>query len=193
VTFTVSPKVLDPSDASQFRDVILENDVIIDAIGGDKIADIGHLILDTTIEQAKKARPQGPPLSYIYCSGTWVHGDSKTDIISDRTPLDRPMPLTSWRIDIEQKAINSISSSFTANVIRPSLLYGGSGSLFGDIMFSSAKHGEIVWFGEEDARLSTIHREDLGEAFRLCAEKVSPTGSRTERCQLAVPDVKLSC
>lgn len=172
--------------------------MVIDAVGGDQIANIGHLILDTSIEQAKKARPQGPPLSYIYCSGeawrklygyrqvfgkltpiipyqtagTWVHGDSKTDIISDRSPLTRPMPLTSWRIDIEQKAISSISPSFTGNVIRPSLLYGGSGSLIGDVLYSSAKSGEIVWYGEESARMATIHKEDLGEALRLCAEKV---------------------
>lgn len=83
------------------------------------------------------------------------------------------MPLTAWRIDIEQKAISSISASFTANVIRPSMLYGGSGSLIGDVLFSSAKAGEVTWFGDENARMATIHKEDLGEAFRLCAEKVS--------------------
>jgi nucleoside-diphosphate-sugar epimerase len=83
------------------------------------------------------------------------------------------MPVTAWRIEIEQKAISSISQSFTANVIRPSLLYGGSGSLIGDILFASAKGGDIVWFGDENARMATIHKEDLGEAFRLCAEKVS--------------------
>lgn len=69
----VSPKVCDPSDASQYQDLIREVDVVIDAVGGDKIANIGHLILDTAIEQAKKARPQGPPLSYIYCSGRSSH------------------------------------------------------------------------------------------------------------------------
>lgn len=68
-SFTVSPKVCDPTDASQFRELIREVDVVIDAVGGDQIANIGHLILDTTIAEAKKARPQGPPLSYIYCSG----------------------------------------------------------------------------------------------------------------------------
>lgn len=109
----------------------------------------------------------------LLLTGTWVHGDDKTDIISDRTPLNRPMPLTSWRIDIEQKAISSISHSFTANVVRPSLLYGGSGSLVGDVLFSSAKGGEITWYGDGTGRMATIHKEDLGEAFRLCAEKVS--------------------
>ena len=106
-----------------------------------------------------------------------MHGDDKSDIISDRSPLTRPMPLTAWRIEIEQKAISSISQSFTANVIRPSLLYGGSGSLVGDVLFSSAKGGHIVWFGDENARMATIHKEDLGEAFRLCAEKVSVSTS----------------
>lgn len=40
------------------------------------------------------------------------------------------------------------------------------------MLFSSAKEGEVIWLGDIDARVPTIHREDLGEAFRLVAEKV---------------------
>jgi nucleoside-diphosphate-sugar epimerase len=166
----IIPKVCDPADPSQYREDLAGVDVVIDAVGGGNIASIGHIILDSAIEVAKKTRPFGPPLSYIYCSGTWVHGDHKTEIVSDRTPITRPNKLTEWRLEIEHKAVKSISSSFTANVIRPSLLYGGSGSLTA-MLFSGAKAGEIVWFGDEDSRMALIHKEDLGEAFRLCAEK----------------------
>lgn len=82
------------------------------------------------------------------------------------------MPLTSWRLDIERKAITSISKSFTANILRPSLLYGGSASIFAGV-FQSAKDGAIVWKGDAGARVSTVHKTDVGEAFRLAGEKVS--------------------
>ena len=38
-------------------------------------------------------------------------------------------------------------------------------------MFESAKKGSIWWFGNPDTRIPTIHQGDLGEAFRLVAEK----------------------
>lgn len=152
-------------------------DVVIDAVGGNDIYKVGHTILDASISAAGKARPHGPPLSYIYCSGTWVHGDhaspaGKEESISDRTPIDHPSPLTAWRLEIERKALQAINKSFTANVLRPSLLYGGSGSLIGATLFKGAKEGKITWYGDEETRCATIHKEDLGEAFRLCAEKV---------------------
>lgn len=65
----VSAIVCDPTDASSFEDHIAKVDVVIDAVGGPEIAKVGHVILDASIKQAKASRPQGPPLSYIYCSG----------------------------------------------------------------------------------------------------------------------------
>ena len=66
----ITPRVVDPSDPASFRHLIAEVDVVIDTVGGNSIAEIGHTILDTAIAEAKKARPDGPPLSYIYCSGS---------------------------------------------------------------------------------------------------------------------------
>ena len=64
----ISPRVVDPLDPSQWKHLIAEMDVVIDAVGGSDIVKAGHSILDTVIIEAKKARPRGPPLSYIYCS-----------------------------------------------------------------------------------------------------------------------------
>jgi nucleoside-diphosphate-sugar epimerase len=80
------------------------------------------------------------------------------------------MKLTSWRLDIEKKATSNYSKSFTGNVIRPSILYGSSGSLTA-MLFASAKAGTVEWYGDKEQRISTIHQADLGEAFRLVTEK----------------------
>ena len=105
--------------------------------------------------------------------GSWLHGDSKTDVLSDRTPVTQPVALTAWRATLEQNILASMSPSFTANIIRPGMVYGGHSSDLGYKLFASAKEGQVTWFGDEDAYMPTVHKQDLGEAFRLCAEKVS--------------------
>lgn len=49
--------------------------MVIDCVGGNDISKICATIFDVVLEEARKSRPNGPPLSYIYCSGTWVHGN----------------------------------------------------------------------------------------------------------------------
>lgn len=43
--------------------------MVVDVTGGIDIVDLGQVIFQTALEEAQKARPNGPPLSYIYCSG----------------------------------------------------------------------------------------------------------------------------
>lgn len=100
-----------------------------------------------------------------------MHGDDNRTLHSDRTPINNPKGITAWRMEVERKAVSAISKSFTANVVRPAMLYGTSGSLFGMLLFPTAKGGHIVWNGTPDTRMATIHQEDLAEAFRLVVEK----------------------
>jgi len=116
----------------------------------------------------KMARPNGPSLSYIYCSGTRVHGNHKDDIsTSDRAAVDetRAMSITKWRLPHERKIISAAAeflNTLTANVIRPSLLYGYSASITAGI-FSSAHAGEIKFAGDGTERIATVHAEDLAQ------------------------------
>lgn len=63
-------------------------------------------------------------------------------------------------------------------VIRPGVLYGRSGSLPGMMIFQPAieaqKKGEkFDAIGIQDARLGTIHQDDLADLFVRVAERVS--------------------
>lgn len=94
-------------------------------------------------------------------------------MLSDRSPVTNPIELTAWRAPFEQELLASISKSFTANIIRPGMVYGGSSSYIGFMLFASAREGKITWYGDKHAMMPTVHNHDLAEAFRLCAEKVS--------------------
>ena len=85
------------------------------------------------------------------------------------------MPITAWRLTHEQKvlaAAEKYSRHLTVNVVRPSLLYGKSGSITGRI-FVTAREGEVKFAGTGQERIATIHCDDLGELFASVAEQVS--------------------
>lgn len=171
--------------------------MVIDCVGGNDISKLCASIFDAVLEEAKVSRPNGPPLSYIYCSGTWVHGNHLEGKLkftprfesqgltlrsaepygstSDRAPVDDPMPITAWRLIHEQRALaagEEFSKHLTVNVVRPSLLYGKSASITG-LIFATAREGEVKFAGTGRERIATIHCDDLGELFARVAEKVS--------------------
>ncbi|KAH9936189.1 uncharacterized protein B0H18DRAFT_972728 [Fomitopsis serialis] len=86
----IIPVIGETSNPSAWLTMVATLDVIIDAA-------------------AQKYRPaHAPKLTYIYTSGTWVHGENRKDIQEQRV--------------IRNPVLNGI-------VIRPALLYGRSGSL----------------------------------------------------------------
>jgi nucleoside-diphosphate-sugar epimerase len=114
-----------------------------------------------------------PKLTYIYTSGTWVHGDNRTDIVTDTTPCTNPAEHVAWRVNQEQRVIND--SGVNGIVVRPALLYGRSGSLTAKLM-KSAREGRVAWYGTPGGRYALIHCDDLADLFLRVAEKAQMIG-----------------
>jgi len=112
-------------------------------------------------------------VTYIYTSGTWVHGDNGNDIVTDTTPITNPIPLTAWRQAFEQLVIGD--PVLNGIVIRPSLLYGKSGSLLAPL-FESAAKGKVAWPGTPGGKYVTIHTDDLADLYLKAAEKAHLVG-----------------
>lgn len=128
-------------------------------------------LLNATAEAAQKYRPgHAPKLTYIYTSGTWVHGENRKDIVTDTTPLANPPQLVTWRPEQEQRVIHN--TVLNGIVIRPALLYGRSGSLLAPL-FKSAHSGKVAWYGRPGGRYALIHCDDLAEMYLLAAEKAA--------------------
>lgn len=111
-----------------------------------------------------------PKVAYIHTSGTWVHGDNRSVLRSDGSPLPNPSPIVAWRPLLEQEVITS--SEVRGIVIRPSLVYGRGGGLTA-FLFGQAESGQISWFGTPGGSYATVHGDDLAEAYLLATEKVS--------------------
>ncbi|KAK4057089.1 hypothetical protein OIO90_001989 [Microbotryomycetes sp. JL221] len=165
--------VADPADPKTWEHVVADVDCVIDAIGGATIKEIGNTVLETVKREAAKSRPQGPPLSFIYTGGTWLHGDDHDPpfgSLSDLSPITKPNAVTAWRKEHEIAVLGAKSVSLAPNVVRPSLLYGRSGSITASWM-ETAHEGHVKVAGKSDARLATCHVDDAASMFVLVAEK----------------------
>ena len=173
---TVNPIVADVKDTSAYLSLVSTLDVIIEAIGGPEAKELSDIVFSATVQAVQELRPaHAPKLTYIYTSGTWVHGDDRTEVVTDSTPLTSPAELVAWRPAMEQRIITN--PHLNGIVIRPSLLYGRSGSLLAPL-FKSAYEGEVAWFGTPGGRLALVHCDDLAEAYLLVAEKAAIAGGK---------------
>jgi nucleoside-diphosphate-sugar epimerase len=140
-------------------------------------------------------RPAASPKpTYIYTGGlwSWTKGpgglDKWTDERQPRTDensnvawrqgVEDPVLLGEWQGPcFEDTGLTGPEESFNGVVIRPPMLYGKTGSYVGALTFQpflDAKQGETVEVLARDVtRWQTIHRDDIGEAYRAVAEVVS--------------------
>ncbi len=126
-------------------------------------------IFQAVVHAAQTIRPShAPKLAYIYTSGTWVHGDDRETIVTDTTPITKPVELVAWRPALEQEIVTS--TVVNGIVIRPSMLYGYSGSIL-SMMFQRAYKGKVSWFGTPGGRLAFVHADDLADLYLRAAEK----------------------
>jgi nucleoside-diphosphate-sugar epimerase len=165
------------TDPTPWLHLVKTLDVVIDAVGG--TADIRTLsasLLSSISTAAKDLRPPtAPKLTYIYTSGTWVHGENRKDTVSDTTPCTDPAKLVAWRLDQEQLVVTD--AHLNGIVVRPALIYGRSGSLFAPLL-QAASEGKVAWYGTPGGRYALIHPDDLADLYVRASEKAGVAGGK---------------
>jgi nucleoside-diphosphate-sugar epimerase len=166
----VVPIVGDVAIPDAWINIVEDIDVVIDAIGGTAdIVTLSQSILLAVTKAAETLRPShAPKVTYIYTSGAWVHGDSRTEVFSDTSPLTSSIEIVAWRPAQEQRVISN--TTLNGLVIRPTLLYGRGGSILASL-FKSASEGRVTWPGTPGGRYSVIHADDLADMYVRATEK----------------------
>ncbi|KAF5348946.1 hypothetical protein D9758_014202 [Tetrapyrgos nigripes] len=181
----IFPIVCDPSSTS-WHHLIPTLDVIIDTLHASDPNT--YLTLFHGIESATKSlRPaSSPKLSFIFTSGTWPLGNQGYDLIlTDTTPVLDPTGTgpkavelaSSTNLDrsrVEQEILKS--EILNGIVVRPTLLYGRSGSIFSMMFERFRKEGRVSWLGTPGGKLTTIHQDDLADLYVRTAEKAQVIG-----------------
>ena len=119
------------------------------------------------------SRDANAPRAFLYTSGVWVYGDTGGRTVDETSPL-APLDLARWRVEHEQLVLAAASRELRTLVLRPGCVYGGSGGLTVP-WFASAVAGEVEMVGDGTNCWSTVHVDDVAEAYVLAAER-APAG-----------------
>jgi nucleoside-diphosphate-sugar epimerase len=104
---------------------------------------------------------------FIYTSGVWVLGACPTP--ADESAPVRPVAEAAWRAPQEQRVLDAATSELRTIVVRPGLVYGGSGGIVGDLLRSAA-NGLVRVIGSGENHWPMVYERDLGELYvRLAA------------------------
>ncbi|KAF9487760.1 NAD(P)-binding protein [Pleurotus eryngii] len=172
----IIPIVAEPTSDSWHR-LIAQVDVVVESVGGySDLAQTAPAILRGVSESASKLRPPGAPkLTYIYTSGIWIHGDNRKDVVSDTTPITKPIDLVTWRIPFEQAVIGD--PNLNGFVVRPALVYGRTASILAGL-FRSASEGKVAWYGTPGGRYCLVHADDLADLYVRAVEQAQVLGGQ---------------
>lgn len=171
---TVTPLESDPEADEDWLEIIAEVDAIVECLGGSApISYLSSKLIKRTEEAAQvKRHATAGKLVYLWTSGYLLHNDDRFTSQSEFTPALNPPAKISWRPAVEKQL--TTSTALDGIVIRPPLIYGGSGSITA-LIFKQAriagKESKISWPGSPGLRWPTAHVDDVAQAFRLAVEK----------------------
>ena len=126
-----------------------------------------------TIQSARDLLRGQVGATFIYTSGCWVLG--ATDGVADESAPVKPARLVAWRPAHEQLALEMAKDGIRAVVVRPGIVYGGSGGLTG-MLFGSAVKGAAQTTGDGANHWPMVHVDDLAELYVRLVER-APAGS----------------
>ncbi len=106
----------------------------------------------------------------VYTSGCWLLGNTGDEPAAEDAATDPP-ELVAWRVGHEKRVLDAHSSKLTTAVVRPGLVYGGSGSLTAMLFTSAEEQGASAYIGEGRNHWSMVHRRDLARLYRLIVEE----------------------
>ena len=167
----VVPIVCQVDEVDKWEHLLATAEAVINATATYSPQD-GVKVFNLVSEAVKTVRPAyAAKLTYVETSGAWVHGDNRDEIVTDTTPTATPHPFTTWRAVHERNVVDS--TLLNGIVIRSVWVIGRSGSHLGDMMFSGAHAGEVVWIGTPGGRCSIVHQDDLADAYLRAVERGS--------------------
>ncbi|GAW10223.1 NAD P-binding protein [Lentinula edodes] len=154
----IIPIVCEP-ESNAWHSLLPTLDVVIEALGGTAIKQfVAASIREGVASAAQQFRPShAPKLTYIYTSGCWVHGDNRSEIVTDTTPITSPVELVAWRPEQEQ----AVLTHTTLNGI-----------------VQAKEEGKVTWPGTPGGKLSVIHADDLADLYVRLTEKASIVGGK---------------
>lgn len=119
-----------------------------------------------------------PGAAFVYTSGTWVYGNTVREPATEASALD-PTPLVAWRPAVEQHVLAlAASRSIGAVVLRPAMVHGYGGGIFGMLAGMAREAGNVRIVGDGRNRWPAVHVDDLATAYLSAVEQAASADAR---------------
>ncbi len=119
-----------------------------------------------------------PGAAFVYTSGTWVYGNTAGEAATEASALN-PTPLVAWRPSVEQRVLAlAASRSIAAVILRPAMVHGHGGGIFGMLAAMVRQTGSVRVVGEGRNRWPAVHVDDLATAYLGALEQAEAGDSR---------------
>ena len=107
---------------------------------------------------------------FIHTSGSWVVGETGDTPATEDAPLNPPQAVA-WRPRGERMVRDAGARGLRASIVRPGSVYGRGGGYIPKLLAPQA--GVVRHFGDGENRWGVVHVDDLGELYRLAAERAA--------------------
>jgi nucleoside-diphosphate-sugar epimerase len=123
---------------------------------------------ERALEAVRVGCQDGRVRRLLYTSGVWVHGDTGEEVADESAPL-AAAEASAWRPAHEEEALELCMHDVEVVVLRPGVVYGGTGGILGEWFEQARDRGSISYPGG-DQHWSMVHRDDVAEAYLLGLE-----------------------
>ncbi len=167
----VHPVAGDMRDAKVLREMTHDADAVIHAaqeMSGENAA------IQKTALEAMLSAVDTDHEAFVYTSGAWVYGDTNGKTVDESAPLN-PLPIVAWRPAIEQLVLEGAKHRLRTVVIRPGMVYGGTGGVIGG-MVDQARAGQLKMVGDGKNFWTCVDVHALADLFVHALER-APSGS----------------
>lgn len=114
-----------------------------------------------------------PGAAFVYTSGIWVYGNTEGEPVTEASALN-PTPLVAWRPAVEQHVLAlAASRSIAAVVLRPAMVHGYGGGIFGMLAGMARQTGSVRIVGDGRNHWPAVHVDDLATAYLSAMERAA--------------------
>jgi nucleoside-diphosphate-sugar epimerase len=119
-----------------------------------------------------------PGAAFVYTSGTWVYGNTEGEPATEASALN-PTPLIGWRPAVEQRVrALAASRSIAAVILRPAMVHGHGGGVFGMLAGMARQTGSVTVVGDGRNHWPAVHVDDLATAYLSALEQAAAGDAR---------------
>jgi nucleoside-diphosphate-sugar epimerase len=119
-----------------------------------------------------------PGAAFVYTSGTWVYGNTEGEPATEASALN-PTPLIAWRPAVEQQVLAlAAHRSIAAVILRPAMVHGHGGGVFGMLAGMVRQTGSVRVVGDGRNHWPAVHVDDLATAYLIAVERAASGDGR---------------